>query len=51
MTPEQIMILLKIAMDVMTILEEHGVSRENIDKAIDAEKQRKEILIGLLKKG
>ena len=45
MTPEQIMLLLKVIVDVAEILEQHGVSREDIDKAITAEKARKKILL------
>lgn len=50
MTPEQIILLLKIAADAYTILMEHGVSRENIDIAITQELDRKSKLLALLPK-
>lgn len=45
MTPGEIAILLKVAVDLFAILEQHGVSRDDIDKAIVAENKRKDILL------
>ena len=48
MTPVEIATILKMTVGLLEILEQHGVSRDDIDGAIKTENERKKVLLDSL---